>query len=214
MQNAAAHDEAAAPARVQQHGGASKDNRCAAPARFRRKAAADAQGEADTGFSSDSSDLPEGIVGSSASKPELNRLKRKHKMGEPDTQPIGGELHMKPASSAHAPQRCMRPVRLDSGDGAMKASPASRSQALQAQPLQLGRLFGKGSTRAHAVTQAPAKRARLHACQASGAPAACNPGVHLPHASCAVLLRKCRSRQPVMPTPVRSLTQDSNAHTK
>ena len=180
---AAVQDQSAVPARVQQNGSASKDNRHAAPGRFRRKAAADAQGDADAGFSSDSSDLPEGIVGNSVPEPVLRRLKRKRKMDEPNMQPAGTKVHPQPSSSAHRPQECLRPVPPDTGDGEMKGSPASMAQALQDQPSQLGRLLGAGSTRAPEATQRAAKQARFHACQASGAPAACISGVHLPQTS-------------------------------
>ena len=171
----------AAPARVQQNGSANKDDRHVTPARSRRKAAADAQGEGDAGFSSDSSDLPEGIVGSSAPVPVLRRLKRKREMEAPGTWPAGSELHLEPSSNAHAPQEGVRPVPPDTGDGAMKASPPSMAQALQDQPSQLGRLLGAGSARAPEVAQRAAKQARFDACQAPGAPAACNLGAHWPH---------------------------------
>ncbi len=63
----------------------------------------------------------------------------------------------------------------------MKASPPSMARTLQDQPSQLGRLLGAGSSRAPEEMQRAAKQARFDACQASGAPAACNPGAHLPH---------------------------------
>ena len=178
---AAAQDQPAAPARVQQNGGANRDDRHAASVRSRRKAAADAQGEADAGFSSDSSDLPEGIVGSSAPQPVLRRLKRKRETEAPSTRPAGSESHREPSSSAQAPQEGVRPVPPDTGAGAMKASPASMAQSLQDQPSQLGRLLGAGSARAPEETQRAAKQARFDACQISGAPAACNLGAHLAH---------------------------------
>ena len=180
---AAAQDQPAAAARIQQNGSASKGGRRAAPARSRRKAAADAGGEADAGFSSDSSDLPEGIVGSAAPQPKLRRLKRKREMEAPSTQPVGSKVHPEPGSSAHVPPKGARSVPPDAGNGVMKASPASMAQALQDQPSQLGRLFSAGSTRAPEVTQRAAKQARFMACQASGAPAACNAGALLPRTS-------------------------------
>lgn len=179
--HAAPQDQPAAPGRVHQNVSADKDDRHAAPARSMRKAAAEAQGEADAGFSSDSSDLPEGIVGSSAPMPVLRRLKRKREMVEPGLQPVDSELHLEPSSSAHVPQRSWRPVPPDTGGGAMKASPPSMARTLQEQPSQLGRLLGAGSSRAPEEMQRAAKQARFNACQASGAPAACNPGAHLPH---------------------------------
>ena len=196
--HAAAQDQPAAPGRVRQNGSANEDERHAAPGRSRRKAAAHAQGGADAGFSSDSSDLPGGIVGSSAPQPVLRRLKRKREMEVLSQQPVNSELHQEPSSRAHVPQEGVRPVLPDTGDGAMKAREPSMAQALQDQPSQLGRLLGAGSARAPEVAQRAAKQARFDACQASGTPVACNPGAHLPHTFQQKLrnaFERCSSRQ-------------------
>lgn len=89
------------PAQAQQNGKAAKGLSAVL-----HRAGPETAAEADADFSSDASDLPDGIVGGTVPQPALKRLKRKAELDRPGSRPGHGRKQAAAPCTPQKPQRC------------------------------------------------------------------------------------------------------------